>query len=246
MTDLAAPPEISIVIPLFNEEESLAILAGEIQATMRALDRPYEVLFVDDGSTDGSAAVLARLAQANPTLRVLRLRRNAGQSAALAAGFRAARGAIVVTLDADLQNDPADIPRLLAELAHADVVCGIRVRRQDPWLRRVSARLANAVRNRVTRETITDAGCSLRAMRAEVLRRIPMFHGMHRFLPTLLRLEGARVSEIEVNHRPRRHGTPHYNVRNRLWRALVDLWGVRWLQSRWIGRGLVEWEDRGP
>jgi dolichol-phosphate mannosyltransferase len=236
---MTAVPELSLVIPVYNEQDNLPILAAEIAAAIRPLGLPYEVLFVDDGSTDESPAVLAHLARADPALRVLRQRRNSGQSAALDAGFRQARGAVVVTLDADLQNDPADIPRLLAALDSCDVVCGVRRKRQDGWLRRVSSRIANAVRNRVTHETVTDVGCTLRAVRAEYLGRIPVFAGMHRFLPTLLRLAGARVTEVEVNHRPRLHGEPKYNIRNRVWRATADLLGVRWLQQRWIDRTLT-------
>ena len=232
-------PELSLVIPVFNEEENLPVLAAEIRAALAPLGRPYEVIFVDDGSRDASPAVLARLAQADTAIRVLRQGRNAGQSAALDAGFRHARGAVVVTLDADLQNDPADIPRLLAELDHFDLVCGVRQTRRDSWVRRVSSRVANRVRNRVTHETVTDVGCTLRACRAEHLRRIPVFNGMHRFLPTLLRLAGARVTEVPVNHRPRLHGQPKYNIRNRIWRATADLFGVRWLQTRWIDRTLA-------
>jgi glycosyltransferase involved in cell wall biosynthesis len=171
---------------------------------------------------------------------VLRQRRNSGQSAALDAGFRFARGEIVVTLDADLQNDPADIPRLLERIGEFDVVSGVRARRQDSWVRRVSSRVANRVRNRVTHESVTDVGCTLRAARVEYLRRIHVFNGMHRFLPTLLRMEGARVTEVPVNHRPRLHGQPKYNIRNRIWRALMDLFGVRWMQTRWVDRRISE------
>src|SRR6202035_390740 len=197
-------PEISLVIPVYNEEPNLPPLAGEIRRTMQALGRPYEVLLVDDGSTDGSLATMIRLASQDPAVRVIRQARNAGQSAALDAGFSHAHGAIVVTLDADLQNDPADIPLLLARLdgqggageagggsaatGACDVVCGVRVNRRDSWVRRLSSGIANAVRNRLTHESVTDVGCTLRACRAEDLRRIPVWQGMHRFLPTLLRM----------------------------------------------------------
>jgi glycosyltransferase involved in cell wall biosynthesis len=233
-------PEISLIVPVFNEEENLPELDAEIRAAMAGTGRTYELLLVDDGSTDGGPEVMLRLAAADPRVRVLRRRRNAGLSAALDAGFRHARGAVLVTLDADLQNDPADIPRLLAELDGCDVVCGVRVRRRDTWLRRVSSKIANGVRNWATRESIADVGCTLRAYRAEHARRVPMFTGMHRFLPTLLRLEGARVVEVPVHHRPRRHGEPKYNIRNRIWKALADLLAVRWMQRRWIDRGNVQ------
>jgi len=243
-------PEISLVIPVYNEEPNLPPLAGEIRQTMQALGRPYEVLLVDDGSTDGSLATMILLASQDAAVRVIKQARNAGQSAALDAGFRHARGAIVVTLDADLQNDPADIPLLLARLEGSgesgkdaepcDVVCGVRMGRQDGWVRRLSSGIANAVRNRLTHESVTDVGCTLRACRVEYLRRIPAWKGMHRFLPTLLRMEGARIAEVGVSHRPRRFGKPKYNIRNRIWRASADLLGVRWLQSRWIDRRLAE------
>jgi glycosyltransferase involved in cell wall biosynthesis len=233
-------PAVSVVIPVYNEEDNLALLAGEIHAAMARVGTTYEVVFVDDGSTDGSPAVLARLAREHPAVRVVRQGKNAGQSAALDAGFRFAAGEIVVTLDGDLQNDPADIPELLARLDGCDVVCGVRVRRQDRWVRRVSSRIANAVRNRLTHESIADVGCTLRAMRAATLRQVPMFNGMHRFLPTLLRMQGARIVEVPVNHRPRLHGQAKYGIGNRLWRALADLFAVRWMQERWIDRRLSE------
>lgn len=238
-----SPPEISLVIPVFNEEENLPILAAEIERAMRGVGRPYEVLFVDDGSTDGGPGALERLARQDPRIRVVRQRHNSGQSAAMAAGVRYARGEVIVTLDADLQNDPADIPRLLEEMPDYDVVCGVRTHRQDDWVRRVSSRVANRVRNRVTHESIADVGCTLRAFRAEYARHIPVFNGMHRFLPTLLRMEGARVTQVPVNHRPRLHGKAKYGIGNRLWRGIADLFAVRWMQKRWIDRRLSEEMD---
>ncbi len=239
-------PEISLVIPVFNEEENLPVLAAEIQGVLKGIGRPYEVLFVDDGSTDSSPEVLQGLARQDPAVRIVRQRRNAGQSAALDAGFRFARGAVVVTLDADLQNDPADIPRLLALMESFDVVSGVRVNRQDSWVRKVSSRIANGVRNRLTHDSVTDVGCTLRACRTEYLRHVPMFTGMHRFLPTLLKMAGARTTEIPVNHRPRLHGQAKYTIGNRLWRALADLFAVRWMQKRWIDRRLSEEPSARP
>lgn len=233
--------DLSLVIPVYDEEGNLPELGRQIAAAL--VDRPesYEVIFVDDGSTDGSPAALERLAAGDPRVRILRLRRNRGQSTALAVGFRRARGRLTATLDGDLQNDPADLPRLLDELdADHDVVCGVRTHREDHWLRRVSSKVANGVRNRLTRESITDVGCTLRVYRTSFVRELPMFDGMHRFLPTLLRLDGARIKEVPVNHRRRLHGVPKYNVRNRIWRTLVDLFAVRWMQRRWIDRRAVE------
>lgn len=236
----AGVPELSVIVPVYDEEENLPVLAGEIAAALDPLGIDYEVIYVDDGSTDRSPEVLAGLAAADPRVRVLRNRRNSGLSAALDAGFQHARAPLLATLDADLQNDPADLPRLLAELDGCDVACGVRARRRDTWLRRVSSRIANGVRNRLTRESIADVGCTLRVYRAPFVARVPMFRGMHRFLPTLLRMAGARIREVPVNHRPRLHGVPKYNIRNRIRRAIVDLFAVRWMQRRWIDRRLVE------
>jgi len=200
-----------------------------------------EFLFVDDGSRDGSLALLQGLAREDPCVRVLALDGNHGQSAAFDAGFRHARGEILVTMDADLQNDPADIPRLLPLLADADVVNGVRVKRRDGFVKRVSSRIANGVRNWLTGESVTDVGCSLRAMRAGYVARLKLYDGMHRFLPTLLRMEGARLAEVPVSHRPRRHGESKYGIWNRLGPGLLDLLAVRWMQRR-----ALRWSLREP
>ena len=232
--------ELSLVVPLFNEEENIGPLAKELRRVLDDHGETYELLLIDDASTDGSPDALASLAASDDRLRVVRHRRNMGQSAALVSGFDRARGRIVVTLDADLQNDPADIPRLLAALDDCDVVCGIRQDRQDTWIRRLSSRIANSVRNHLTDDSITDVGCSLRVCRREFLENLPTFDGMHRFLPTLLKLNGARVREIPVNHRPRAAGQSSYGVGNRLWRGIADLMAVRWLQKRFIDRRNAE------
>jgi glycosyltransferase involved in cell wall biosynthesis len=215
-----------------DEQDSLEARHRELDAALSGQRGGLELIFVDDGSRDETRARLRALAAKDPRVRVLVLDRNHGQSAALDAGFRAARGAILVTLDADGQNDPADIPKLLERLEDVDVVNGVRVDRRDAFLRRASSRVANAVRNRVTHETITDVGCSLRAMRAEPVRRVKLWRGAHRFLPTLLRLEGARVVEMPVSHRPRRHGHSKYGIANRLFAGIVDVVAVRWWQTR--------------
>jgi len=222
----------TLVIPVYNERDNLAPLHGELGAAMAALVDPYEILFVDDGSTDGSAEVLRRMRSADPHVRVLTLARNAGQSAAMDAGFKGARGEVIVTLDADLQNDPADIPRLIAALHGWDAVVGVRQNRQDNLVRRVSSRVANYVRNRLSDETIADTGCSLKAFRRSALSRLVLYDGMHRFLPTLLRMEGFRVQEIPVGHRPRRHGDSKYGIGNRLLPSFMDLLAVRWMKRR--------------
>lgn len=235
MSGDGSTPRVSVVIPVFDEEESLETLHRELDAALAKVAGDVEIVFVDDGSRDCSLERLRAIAARDARVRVVELDGNQGQTAAFVAGFAAARGEITVTLDADLQNDPADIPRLLDafDAAGADVVNGVRTRRNDAWLRRVSSRIANGVRNRVTHENVTDVGCSLRVMRTDQLRGIRPFRNMHRFLPTLLRLEGAaRIVEIPVSHRPRRHGTSKYGVGNRLWVGIVDLYGVRWLQAR--------------
>lgn len=235
------PPRVSVVVPAFDEEESLPVLSREIRETLDAAGVSFEVLLVDDGSADRTLEVMLDLARRDPAIRVVRQRPNQGQSAALAAGWRRARAPVVVTLDADLQNDPADIPRLLAALeAGYDVVSGVRVERQDSWVRRLSSRIANGVRNRLTGDAVSDVGCTLRACRTELLRDLPLFTGMHRFLPTLLRLQGGRVTEVPVGHRPRRYGRTKYGIHDRLWRGIVDVMAVRWLQRRWIDRRTAE------
>ena len=227
-------PEVSIVLPVFEEEESIEPLLLEIEETMAATGFSYEIVAADDGSGDGSLEALRRGAGRSSRLRVLSADRRSGQSAALLAGIRAARGSVVVTLDADLQNDPADIPRLLEAIEGCDLVSGIRRRRKDTWVRRASSRIANAVRRRVLDDGIHDVGCSLKAYRREFLEDLPAFQGMHRFLPALAHFRGARIREIEVNHRPRRHGVSKYGIGNRLWRGIADLCGVRWLKRRRI------------
>jgi dolichol-phosphate mannosyltransferase len=225
-------PYLSVVVPVFDERENLGPLHGELDAALSDVSGGVEFIYVDDGSRDGSGEELAELAKRDDRMRVVRLAQNYGQSAALDAGFRAARGAVIATIDADLQNDPADLPRLLAALDRADVVNGVRFRRRDSLVRRLSSRVANAFRYWVTEEGVTDVGCSLRVMRSEALRRVKLYHGMHRFLPTLLRLEGARVVELPVSHRPRRRGRSKYGIANRFRVGLTDVFAVRWMKRR--------------
>jgi glycosyltransferase involved in cell wall biosynthesis len=229
-----------VVIPVFDERDNLEPLHRELDAALADVGGGVEFLYVDDGSRDGSAEALAALAKRDERVRVLRFAENRGQTAAFDAGFRAARGELVATLDADLQNDPADLPRLLAALDRADVVNGVRVGRRDGFVRKLSSRIGNGFRNWMTHETVSDVGCSLRVMRASFLRRVKLYRGMHRFLPTLLRMEGARVIELPVSHRPRRHGRSKYGIANRLFVGLADVLAVRWMQSRRLDYRLRE------
>jgi len=223
----ASSPEISVVVPLFDEEESIAILQTELRTALSGLD--YEILFVDDGSVDRTPERI----EAAPNIRLIRFEKNAGQSAAIYAGLAATRGATVVIIDGDLQNDPADIPRLLAEITNgADLVCGYRIKRQDTMMKRLTSRIANTVRSRYTKDGVRDTGCTLKAMRRECVSALFPFTGMHRFIPALVKAAGYRLVEIPVNHRPRRFGQSKYGLRNRALRATIDMFGVRWLLSR--------------
>jgi glycosyltransferase involved in cell wall biosynthesis len=234
------PPELSLVIPAYNEAESLIPLASAIAETLAVYGESYEILVVDDGSTDHTAEVLRELSSKRREVRPIHLRPNAGQSAALDAGFKQVRGRIVVTLDADLQNDPRDIPAVLEMLKDYDVVCGIRQGRRDTWLRRLSSRIANGLRRAVLHDDVIDVGCSLRAYRRHCLAAIKLYNGMHRFLPVLLQMEGFRIGQMPVRHHPRQYGQSKYNTRNRAWRALLDLGAVRWMQSRQLRYEIVE------
>jgi len=227
MKDLTNSPSVSVVVPLFNEEENMLILQSELRAALGGLD--HEIIFVDDGSID---CTVERIENA-PNIRVLRFAKNAGQSAAIYAGLQAARGAIAVLIDGDLQNDPADIPKLLAEISHgADLVCGYRAQRKDTVVKRLTSRVANSVRSRFIKDGVRDTGCTLKAMRRECVGALVPFKGMHRFIPALIKAAGYRLVEISVNHRPRRFGRSKYGLGNRALRATIDMFGVRWLLSR--------------
>jgi glycosyltransferase involved in cell wall biosynthesis len=227
-------PRVSVVIPAYNEAENLPALLGELAPPLESLGTPYEIVLVDDGSTDGTRETLPGLQARYPALRVVRFRENAGQSAAFLAGFEAARGEVVVTLDADLQNNPADIPELVRQLEGHDAVLGVRARRRDSFLRRASSRVANAVRRAATGDGLADVGCSLKAFRRECLLDLPRFNGVHRFFGTLVVWKGWRVVEVPVDHRPRRAGQAKYNLRNRAFRTLLDLLAMRWLRARMV------------
>jgi dolichol-phosphate mannosyltransferase len=227
MNEVTNSPAFSVVVPLYNEEANLPILQEELRVALSGLD--YEIIFVDDGSVDRTAE---RIETAG-NIRVIRFEENCGQSAAIYAGLTAARGAIVVVIDGDLQNDPADIPKLLAEIAvGADLVCGYRVKRRDTVVKRLTSRVANAVRSRYTKDGVRDTGCTLKAMRRQCVTALFPFKGMHRFIPALVKAAGYRLVEIPVSHRPRRFGQSKYGLGNRALRATIDMFGVRWLLSR--------------
>jgi glycosyltransferase involved in cell wall biosynthesis len=231
----ADDPAISLVVPCYNEEEGLRAFFQAAQAALDPLRLSYEIIATDDGSADASWAVLKECAARDPRFRAQRLAAHSGQSAALWAGMKAARGRCIITLDADLQNDPRDVPAFLKMLERFDCVCGNRTasRRQgDNWARIASSRIANWVRNKLSGEQIQDAGCTYRAFKRECIADLKFFNGMHRFLPTLVKMEGFTVTEISISHHPRLSGRTHYGVWNRLFASFYDLLAVRWMKRR--------------
>lgn len=228
-------PAISLVIPCFNEEGNIRPLFKAIHEGVGPAGVSYEILAVDDGSRDATWQLIQQTAKEDPRVRGVRLERNYGQSAALWAGITAARGRHIITLDSDLQNDPKDVPAFLAALANFDCVCGTRVAARsqgDSWVRIASSRIANWVRNKLSGEQIEDAGCGYRAFKRECVADLKFFKGMHRFLPTLFRMEGFSVTEIPISHHPRFAGQSHYGVWNRLFASFYDLLAVRWMKRR--------------
>lgn len=223
---------LSVVVPLHNEEENVIPLAQEITAALASLPGGFELILVDDASTDSTARLVKEIGHAKVSGIFHRM--NCGQSAAVASGFRFARGEWVATLDGDGQNDPADLPAMLAQALEEDVDCvtGVRKNRRDTFMRRFSSRVANGFRNWITGDEVSDSGCGIRVVRRSALREIPVFNGMHRFLPTLLRGQGFVVVEKAVNHRERLRGASKYGVHNRLWRGLRDCFGIRWYLRR--------------
>jgi glycosyltransferase involved in cell wall biosynthesis len=234
--------DLSVVIPVYNEEENLPHLWPELRGVLESLGLAFEVVFVDDGSRDRSAELIRGFREVDPRVRLVRLKANAGETAATDAGFKAAVGRWVVTMDADLQNDPHDIPSLLSHLDRWDAVTGWRVDRGegDSIVRRVSSRIANRVRNGISDETIQDSGCTFRAFRRECLRGLVLYRGFHRFIPTLLKMRGYRVIEVPVRNRPRRYGQSKYGVLNRVFVATADLLVVRWMKNRLLRYEVAE------
>ncbi len=222
-------PALSVVIPLYNEQDNVESLQKQLHSALSGLN--YEIVFVDDGSKDATAQRVEK----RPDVVLLEFEKNAGQSAAMYAGIHAARGEVIALLDGDLQNDPADIPLLLAEIDKgADLVCGYRAKRKDTVVKRITSRVANFVRSRFTKDGVRDTGCTLKAMRRECRAALVPFYGMHRFIPALVKGMGYKIVEIPVNHRPRTAGVSKYGLGNRAIKATVDMFGVRWLLSRQV------------
>ena len=240
---MIGPVELSVVLPVHNEVESLPVLWRELAEVLLGLPEPAEVIFVDDGSTDGSADVLHQLAKGDRRIRLLRFEKHAGLSAAFYAGLQAARGRIIATMDSDLQNDPRDIAMLMSHLGEADAVVGWRHTRRDSWLKRMSSRIANGIRKAITGDAVQDIACSLRVMRRECVTAVPPYLGMHRFIPTLLRIDGFRVVQVRVNHRPRKFGRSKFGVADRAFSAFADLLAVRWMMQRRLRYRIVEQID---
>ncbi len=226
------PPMLSIVAPVFNEAGNLELLAVQTAEAMTAAGFDYELILVDDRSTDGSREELAGLVETDASVQAFSLRRHGGQSAALLAGIRAAKAPLIVTIDADLQNDPADIPAIVALLENHDVVSGVRAKRRDTLLRRLASGVSNRVRRLVLGDPCTDIGCALKGYHAAVLDDLPAFDGLHRFLPVLALRHGGTYAELAVGHRPRTHGKSKYTIRGRFLRGVLDLFGVAWYRRR--------------
>lgn len=224
--------DYSIVIPIKNEEDNIKDLIEEIEPVMKQIGRPWELICIDDGSTDKSLAILQSLCAFKPFLRVLTFTRNYGQSSAFSAGFEASKGEFVITLDGDRQNDPQDIPRLISAISDSDLVVGWRVHRRDTWKKRWISKLSNAVRSRVCKDGMHDTGCSLKIYRRSALQKIKMYKGMHRFLPALFLIEGFRIKEIPVKHRERTKGKTKYHFFNRSIGPFLDLFAVWWMRRR--------------
>jgi glycosyltransferase involved in cell wall biosynthesis len=234
------PYDLAIVVPVYNEAANVLPLASQVAAALAAGQRAFLLVFVDDASTDGTWDKIQEAHRREAHVMGLRHARNRGQSAALWTGFQATASPVLATLDGDLQNDPADLPRLLAELDHADFVCGVRQKRRDSFVRRASSGVARWARRVVLGVDFADSGCSLRVFKRHVLTGVPPFHGFHRFLPILVQGGGAVVREVPVNHRPRVAGVSKYGIWNRLGRGLVDLLAMAWYQRRRMPPGPVE------
>jgi glycosyltransferase involved in cell wall biosynthesis len=225
---------VSVVIPIKNEEENAIKLAEELNVAMNQQPWEWECIWIDDGSTDKSNELLSKLSTQDQHHKIITFVENAGQSAAFHAGFHAAKGKIIATIDGDRQNDPADIPLVVEKILTEDwdMVNGYRATRQDNQMRKLASKIGNGVRNAVTGKTVRDVGCSTRAFKRECVQELPCFKGMHRFLPTFVSMKGYKITEIPVNHRQRELGTSKYTTWNRMWVGIADVMGVRWLRKR--------------
>ena len=242
-SDMTLKPWLSIIVPIKDERDNLQPLTDQLTKVLGSLEQsrtaPFEIIYVDDGSKDGSSALLDKISQHTPEVCVLHFDRNHGQTAAFDAGFRYAKGELIATLDGDLQYDPADIIKLLPFTEQYDLVCGWRQKRLDNIIRKISSRTAFLIRNAVIRDSIHDTGCSLKIFRRPVIERIALFHNMHRFFPALAKMHGFSVTEVPVQHFPRAHGHSKYGIGNRLFAGLYDLIAVRWMQNRCFGYKIV-------
>ena len=237
--------DISIIVPVFNEAENILPLAQEVAAALATVAQTYELVFVDDCSTDATWEKIRAANQQDSRVRGLRLTRNSGQSAALWTGIQATASPVIATLDGDLQNDPAELPRMLAELAQCDFVCGMRLERRDNFVRRMSSRVARWARKTVLGADFRDTGCALRVFKRTTVAGLFGFNGLHRFLPVLVQGGGFTTKEIPVRHRPRVAGVSKYGVWNRAWRGIVDLFAIAWYQKRRTRPvPFTEWPDR--
>ncbi|MCB1196532.1 glycosyltransferase family 2 protein [bacterium] len=222
-------PELSIIIPAYNESGNIRPLVRELMYVLEDTGKTFEVLFIDDGSSDDTVEQIELYRKEYPQIRLIRFESNKGQTAAMAAGFKHALGAVLITCDADRQNNPRDIPRMLEGLSQYDMVCGWRKVRWDSISKKISSRIANAVRNTLTSESIKDTGCTLKVFKRACVQNLKLYNGFHRFLPTLIKMEGFTVGEIEVSHRPRLSGKSKYGIGNRMFKGLADLFVVRWM-----------------
>jgi len=232
---MSTKEKFSVVLPVFNEQDNLNTLFSETKKAADSTGRPWEALFIDDCSTDGSLDIIKKFAQTNPEVRYVAFAENRGQSAAFCAGFDAVDSDIVVTMDSDLQNDPADIPKMLNMFGNeCEMVIGWRAKRKDSFIKRISSKIANAIRDWFTDDGVHDTGCSLKVMRTDLLRTIPRFKNMHRYFPILMKMQGARIKEVKVNHRERFSGESKYGTIDRAVAGIYDLIGVQWLIKRHI------------
>lgn len=227
-------PEISIVIPVYNEEDNIHPLMAALLSVLEKIDKEYEIIFINDGSTDSSGRILTEIINRYENLQIINFNKNYGLTAAIDAGFKTASGAIIVTMDGDMQNDPEDIPLLIDKIKHFDMVCGWRHDRRDPWIKLLSSKVANFVRNKLSDEDVKDSACTLKAFRKDCLNKIKLYKGFHRFLPTLFKMEGFSVTEVKVRHNPRKSGKSKFNIRNRIFSSFIDLLVIIWMKRRFL------------